>query len=418
MNPAPPPVVHEVLPREIMGIIFEEHAKLEWRAPAIDGRVCRIWRQIVLNTPRAWAYLEIGDYNPARIGDLRSWLHRSGTALLHIRVDKDSSDELTDGLTEGEELYNLLVDYHTRIASLSLPLLDLSIFEGRDFSCLQLLDIGPWYPLHDSSAMWWDSLPKLRSLCLTSDKTGFVVPWGGLAELEVLVLRYPHFGSVPHYFQSLTTLMLAKTCLKDLISGPVALPSLTYLSLYAVTGLKPYISAPRLITYREGWDTVHELLSAPVPSLVEYGVFVERSNGLHLARWQRWFPNILRLSIRAIPQVVTPFLDSVCRRPSPLPALQTISVRVLGWSFTEEDQEVMEALVRERSEACDMDIVSYFEEILPLDGGEFFEEVTYYLLGGCDYLTLILGPGRVFLNLVEHQAWFVHPNSILFHPKH
>ena len=65
-----------------------------------------------------------------------------------------------------------------------------------------------------------------------------------------------------------------------------------------------------------------------------------------------------------------------------------------------------------------MDIVLYFEEVPPLDGNDFSEEVTHYLLNGCDSLTLILGPERAFLNLVEHQAWFVHLNSILFHLKH
>ena len=31
------PCINEALPSEVFGVIFEEHAKLEWVAPVIDG---------------------------------------------------------------------------------------------------------------------------------------------------------------------------------------------------------------------------------------------------------------------------------------------------------------------------------------------------------------------------------------------
>lgn len=58
------PLINEILPIEILGIIFEELAKLEWNAPTMDGRVCRLWRQSTLSAPRAWAYLEQGHPAP------------------------------------------------------------------------------------------------------------------------------------------------------------------------------------------------------------------------------------------------------------------------------------------------------------------------------------------------------------------
>jgi len=63
----------------------------------------------------------------------------------------------------------------------------------------------------------------------------FLVAWGELAQLEVLILCYTGFTSLPEYSQSLTTLMLANVSIWAKISGLVALPSLTYLSFPSLT---------------------------------------------------------------------------------------------------------------------------------------------------------------------------------------
>ena len=145
MDPTRPLVIHELLLSEIMGVLFEEHAKLEWRAPAIDGRVCRIWREIVLNIPRAWIYLDISDREPpriqTRIQELREWLNRSGSAPLYIHVNRKW---VHNAYPVDYGLYDLLGSYHTRIASLRLPSGDPSFFNEREFPCLQLLDITRW----------------------------------------------------------------------------------------------------------------------------------------------------------------------------------------------------------------------------------------------------------------------------------
>jgi hypothetical protein len=159
MNPTPPLVIHKLLPSEIMGAIFEEHAKLEWRAPAIDGRVCRRWRQIVLNTPRAWIYLEINAGEPPGEKELRVWLDRSGSAPLHIRVDEQTCFDYN--LYE-HSLHDILNDHYPRLASLRLPASDPLFFQGRDFPCLQHLDVGQWYSWDSPLCpVRWDSMPAL-----------------------------------------------------------------------------------------------------------------------------------------------------------------------------------------------------------------------------------------------------------------
>ena len=370
MSSTRPLVIHELLPSEIMGVLFEEHAKLEWRAPAIDGQVCRIWRQIVLNTPRAWMYIEISDEGVPTIQELREWLSRSGSAPLYIRVNTfgERLDERT--------LYGLLRGYHTRIASLRLLSGDPSFFDRRDFPCLRRIEISHWYTLdHPFPQVRWNSMLELRSLCLAAGEY-FPLQWSELTQLEVLTLYYASLTSLPQHSQSLTTLMLDHVFFEDAILSPMAFPFLTYLSLFGVTGLKAYINAPCLVTFHEGFGDIFEPLSSPVASLVEYGAYRPPLHEGYPAKWHRSFPNLLRLSIRAGPPVLISFLRSLSSDPHSLPALQMITARNPNTLFTEEERSIMKALVQVRRGAYQMDFTLCFETGRPFRIPLFFGEVS------------------------------------------
>jgi hypothetical protein len=372
MNPTRRLLIHELLPSEIMGVIFEEHAELEWKAPAIDGRVCRIWRQIVLNTPRAWIYLVISTEDPPGTTELREWVNRSGSAPLHIRIHETMFN--LDYHKYAQSLHGLLRSYHTRIASLRLPLGHPSFFDMRDFPCLRLLDIDQWDSTGPTSRpVWWDSMFALRSLRVVAARVVLTLPWSELPQLEALTLCYTRLTSIPQHCQSLTTLMLENVSIEDAISSPITFPSLTYLSLWAVPGLKPYINAPCLVSHHE--VPGEESSSSPLPSLVEYGVYCPSFNHANPATWHRSFPNMLRLTIRADPPVLLSFFLALSRDPHSLPALQMINARPLYGSFTEEQQELMRDLVLARSGACQMDVMLYFDTKQPFHNPIFFGEV-------------------------------------------
>jgi hypothetical protein len=353
MDPALSPAFSEKLPNEIVATIFEEHAKLEWRAPAIHGRVCRVWREIVLNAPRAWTYLETYDRNFPTLCELRLWLGRSGAAPLHLPVAHNFK------LDQDKTFYDLLAGYSTRIASLRMKQGRLSFFEGRDFPHLRALEVGSWYPKPSPlSPVRWGLMPELQSLRLGSTVDS-VEPLNGLNAMKMLVLFDTNCASLLHHSSSLTTLMLDDILIQDPISGPVNFPSLTYLSLYDVTGLKPHVNAPCLRTYHEGGRTVRESFPASLPSLVEYGVRSPLLGpDLDHTGWHYCFPNISRLSIRSEPRVFMSFLESLSGHPHLLPALQVISVGGRGWTgrLSKEDQTIMEGLVRVRNAACNTDI--------------------------------------------------------------
>jgi hypothetical protein len=365
MEPVLSLVIHEVLPPEILGVIFEEHAILEWEAPTIDGQVCRFWREIVLNTPRVWAYLKIPrGYQPS-MGELRLRLHRSSTAPLHI-------DIRAEGRVSCQRLYNLFSDHHTRIASLRMRYGDPAFFEGRDFPCMRLLDIANWYPAR------WGSMPELQSLRLGNEQLG-VVPLSELAPLKTLSLCRVKCTSVLRHSQSLTALMIYNTCLVDAISGPISFPSLTYLSLCGIKGLKRHINAPSLVTYHEGGGTPSESFSIPISSLVEYGVYDPSVSSSDPAQWHLSFPNILRLAIRADEPVLLSFFNSLADQPHLLPALQTISpggIYMGPRKIPKNVRNKIESLVLVRNEASNVNVALRFETVAPFQTPIFFGSVS------------------------------------------
>ncbi len=103
--------------------------------------------------------------------------------------------------------------------------------------------------------------------------------------------------------------------------GPVTFPSLTYLSLLGVRGLKPYVNAPRLVTYHENGFMADEPFNTSLPSLVEYGVYNPNASNSDPAKLHLYFPNVLRLAIRAGELVLLSFFTSLANQPHSLLAL-------------------------------------------------------------------------------------------------
>ena len=405
MNPALPLIIQEVLPTEILEMIFEEHAILEWKAPSIDGRVCRLWRQIILNTPRVWAYFEIRDYSESSMREVRLRLHRSNPARLHIDI------RAKEGASQ--RLYNLFHDHHARIASLRMQYGSESFFEGRVFPCLRLLDVAHWYSIR------WGSMPKLQSLRLGGIQL-HVVPLSELAPLEMLTLCGIRCTSLTPHCQSLTKLMLNAVSLADATSGPLNFPSLTYLSLIGVRGLKPHVNAPRLVTYHEGRTLAGESFNVSLPSLVEYGVYHPDASDLDPTKLHLSFPNIRRLAIRADGPFLLSFFTSLSNQPHLLPALRTISVggvrkrtgQMAGGDLAEGDLEKMQSLSLGRNEACNGNVVVYFERGAPFEIPIFFGAVSELSTKwSCAFLMHLLVTRSCLLKTLRPQAlaWSHHP---------
>ncbi|KDQ60129.1 hypothetical protein JAAARDRAFT_596663 [Jaapia argillacea MUCL 33604] len=110
--------LHRTLPPEILGEIFSLAVdKDTWRFPITISQVCRQWRTIVHQYPRAWTLIRINRRSTLRL--LRFWLGKSGVCPLTIEFDGTAV-----GCVEYEELVwpliNALVPHSSRIRSLTM----------------------------------------------------------------------------------------------------------------------------------------------------------------------------------------------------------------------------------------------------------------------------------------------------------
>ena len=375
--------INEVLPEELLGVIFEEHAKLEWRAPVIDELVCKQWQQTILRSHRAWAHLEIGLIFENAPSKLRQWLDRSGTAPLHIKVNS------LQGLEE------IVYQHHKRFESLTVRhSLAQAMLNHRSFPTLQSLTICDWDRGNSFKVFDWgihDAIPALRSLrvghirvaALPSDTFPPLrfLTLHGVVGFESIILNTSH---------SLSTIMLYGVHLTN-TSETLEFPSLTFLSLYAVTNLKHRMNVPALTTYHEGAGTEDESFTMPLPSLMEYGIDQGRiKRPFNVERLQQCYPNISRFSVRAGPPTVKEIVHSLSNQPTSLPKLGLLAVGVpYGEKEYEiEDKDSMMNDVLVRNTAADVKIELCFDGKLrvPL----YFGIVRVYIKEGRSTLTSTL----------------------------
>ena len=368
-----PPVarcINEVLPEEVFGVIFEEHAKLEWRAPIFDGQVCRQWRQTILCSPRAWAHLEIRQNCKPAPSNLRQWLGRSGSVPLYIW--------LMEQIQGAEEV----LDPHCkRIKSIALSGDFLSFLQNRSFPILQSLTIRTGYS--SVPLIFWSAcctMPELRSLRAS------YIPMDALPSTIFPALRVLALHRVNHCeciirntSHSLTSLMLYRVSLKY-ASESLEFPSLRFLSLFGVQNIKHRMNVPALTTYHESGTTEEESFSVSLPSLIEYGIRrLIKGPFLNVTRLHQCYPNISRLSLRAHPYAVKPFLHSLSSQPTALPMLSILAVgEVYGvMKYSEEDIDSMrkDISIRNMASSVKMELCFNGKDRVPL----YFAYVRFYI---------------------------------------
>ena len=364
--------INEALPDDVLGVIFEEHAKLDWRAPLIDGQVCRQWRQTILCSPRAWSHLKIVQNFESAPSKLHQWLDRSGSVPLHIQA--------IDWIQGVEEF----LDPHCkRIESLSLYRFRLTFLENRSFPILQSLTIRAW-SINDPLICWsaWRVMPELRyfrASYLWMD----ALPSNIVPALRLLSLyRVDSDYLIRNSSHSLTSLMLDRISLKY-TSESLEFPSLIFLSLFEVKNIKHRMNVPALTTYHESDETEQESFSVSLPSLIEYGT--RRLYGepfLNVTKLYQCYPNISRLSVRAFPSEVKQLLHSLSCQPTALPMLRILAVGTLynTTKYNREDKDSMmnDVIVRNITSSVKMELCFDGKVRVPL----YFARVRVYIDGG------------------------------------
>ena len=330
------PCINEALPAEVFSIIFEEHAKLEWRAPVIDGLVCRQWRRTILRSPRAWAHLEIGSgFESAPLELRQRWLGRSGTAPLHIRLPWSVGGILDQHYKRIKSLTVCHTSARALLENRSFPILESLTIYGLDLTCRA-------FRLSD-----WDAMPALRSLRICGLSVNILLskPVPALRFLAICRLKKDKYNSImQNSYSSLTTLMLDSL---DVPNSPETLefPSLTFLSLFAVGNLKHRMLVPALTAYHEA-SAQEESFPMPLPMLTEYGIskiYGKPLLDIDVTRLHHYYPNLSRISVRFGPSDVKAFLHSLSRQPTSLPMLRILAVEdpYREKEFSREDKDSM-----------------------------------------------------------------------------
>ena len=102
------------MPTEILGLIIEAHASLEWWAPAVDRRVCRAWNEAATSTPRAWSNVLISPMAKPMLPHtvaVQRWLERGGTSPLYVTIVDATRRRSRAVAKEGaERIYDLTVN--------------------------------------------------------------------------------------------------------------------------------------------------------------------------------------------------------------------------------------------------------------------------------------------------------------------
>jgi hypothetical protein len=361
---------NEVIPSDVLGIIFEEHGKLEWRAPAIDGQVCRFWRQTVIGHPRAWCYIEIGNRVHPTTSDVQLWLSRSRAAPLYI----DFKDHYLD------KLAGLLRDHTIRIKSLRMSWAPYSLAR-QAFPQLEDLDVRRWSSsdqrMTPGSPWTWGPMPNLRNLriyCVNLSTESM----NGLPPLQALSACSSSCTSlIQNSYKTLTRLMLDDLIFGESGSGVIDFPSLTYLSLFEVRNLKHRMAPLSLRTYHEGGSTTGGSFPIVLPSVVEYGVYDHPENFPEPTEMDRVFPNLLRLSVRADSSSLPSILKSILDEPNCLPMLEIIAMGSFSKASPVSDTglEEMEQLISTRRTGNNTNIALHIEKEGSFHVPLFFGEV-------------------------------------------
>lgn len=329
------------IPLEILGYIIELHARMEWWAPVLYGRVSRKFRHAVLASPRAWSYptleKEKSRRRMTRVG-AELWMERAGASPLHVRIHSyddtlhrpilmRSPEQIVD-LKYSGPIINLRKSRLPNLRRLFLswnsdastnPFLD----DVNGECPMPLLDtLGLWYLIRVPFALT-RSFPHITTLYLCDINPG---DCGGL---------------VSHCSKTLKTLMLDE-CETSLISERTDFPVLEFLSV-RMAGAMDFISAPKLCVFHEGLAI--NTPSTSFPSVVEYGSFENepvvqgtKMEGLDL---QRRFPNLQRLSLRERPTIVASALKKLAEHPDIWPHLQLLEAPVTSDAEVERFSDLL-----------------------------------------------------------------------------
>ncbi|KIM28508.1 hypothetical protein M408DRAFT_23566 [Serendipita vermifera MAFF 305830] len=228
-----------ILPLDVLSLIFEICGRWDWIDAVRISGVCRVWRQCVLSTPRAWAFLSL--INGRNYPDIRRYLTLSACLPLHISLGVNQPFTRLSG--ETYRLHCLRIGYiqdpmstleFTALQTLIVDIIYAPYVTETRFPLLQHLWCKSGFLIpHKGGTV--DTLPKLRTLSTSTD--------GSSVWIEV----------IRHCCESLTSLRIGEYGSGRSAICAATLPRLECLELYCeARSMRPIsLRTPKLRTYIE-----------------------------------------------------------------------------------------------------------------------------------------------------------------------
>jgi hypothetical protein len=72
--------------RKLLSIVFELCGEDSWKTPLLIAGVSRQWRDLVMATPRAWAFLDVHKCGDSEL--VKHFFNHSGQRPLHVFLNK------------------------------------------------------------------------------------------------------------------------------------------------------------------------------------------------------------------------------------------------------------------------------------------------------------------------------------------
>jgi len=157
------------LPHEVLSLVFFELVIDDWKAPLRLQNVCRLWRNILLDTPAAWSSITIYDHEDANPDLVAIFFKRSRNASMHLRLFRPFVPSILEQVMHSKERITCLHTY--------LWAIDTLMSGDINFSELKMLSLF-WDGVYEAKGHQFDMMhlfPNLRSLVLNGDQAVRVI---------------------------------------------------------------------------------------------------------------------------------------------------------------------------------------------------------------------------------------------------
>ncbi|KIM30846.1 hypothetical protein M408DRAFT_21669 [Serendipita vermifera MAFF 305830] len=387
------------VPADVLSLVFIEVCQEDWKAPKVLGIVCRHWREVLLNTPRAWACIHIGPrstYVPLNI--LSLWLSRCGACKLHASFSTSTKADMAEVVCRhGANLQCLSLFHHFHCLR-------------HDFPQLQELRLGPEKLLFGSAPELAPELTPLAEKKEGENESSTILSLKRFPKLVCLHLHSPAlevmediahealfpalrelhihtYGSQWHRIirncaQSLITLAVEvsrlseKWAIEDLMETPIELPNLQ--NLHYIFNAFWYLDPPKLETpnlqayYQVGGTP---MLVHPQASLASH-IFLKQPQSVH---WTK-FSSMTHLQITDVPHRITQLLEELQVTPQLCPLLT--SVKCISFWISSHEKTDAEACITQRSKITGTQI--QFQYLESRTGGSHMGYSLCYTYCKCD----------------------------------